>query len=81
MPHRQMPLKQAVSPPLTKMDAMLNKAMGAGKVPHLTDLVDVVNEPYIDCLHSLTHGNPVPLNNPFPERALLSRAEAIRSIV
>jgi hypothetical protein len=51
--------KQAGSPSLTKMDAMINKAMGAGKVSHLTDLVDVVNEPYIDCLHALTHGNPV----------------------
>jgi hypothetical protein len=51
--------KQAGSPPLTKMDAMLNKAMGAGKVSHLTVIVDGVNEPFIECLHALTHGNPV----------------------
>jgi hypothetical protein len=51
--------KQGGSPSLIKMDTMLNKAMGAGRVSHLNDLVEVVNEPFIDCLHSLTHGNPV----------------------
>jgi hypothetical protein len=50
--------KQAGSPHLTKMDAMLNKAMGAGKVSHLTVIVDGVNEPFIECLHALTHTLP-----------------------
>jgi hypothetical protein len=50
---------QAGSPSLIKMDAMLNKAMGAGKISHLNNTVDGVNEPFIDCLHALTHGNPV----------------------
>jgi hypothetical protein len=51
--------KQAGSPPLIKMDAMLQNAMGAGKVSHLADPVSGINEPFIDCLHAMTHGNPV----------------------
>ena len=51
--------KQAGSPPLITMDAMLNKAMGAGNKSHLNIVVDGVNEPFIQCLHALTHGNPI----------------------
>ena len=51
--------KQAGSPSLVKMDAMINKAMGAGDISHLTQLISPMNEPFIDCLHALTHGNPV----------------------
>jgi len=51
--------KQAGSPSLTKMDAMISKVLGAGNVSNLTTPVDVINEPFIDCLHALTHGNPV----------------------
>jgi hypothetical protein len=51
--------KQTGSPPLIKMDEMLKKSMGAGKVSHLNEMVDVFNEPFIECLHALTHGNPI----------------------
>lgn len=51
--------KQSDSPPLAKMDSMLKKAMGAGNVSHLDEIVEVFNEPFIDLLHSLTHGNPI----------------------
>jgi hypothetical protein len=74
--------RQAGSPPLAKMDAMINKAMGNGSVSHLTTLVDVVNEPFIDCLHALTHGNPVSvrfiameLTNVFDIPKFMARAE------
>lgn len=59
--------KQAGSPPLAKMDAMLTEAMGAGNVSHLTDIVGGFNEPFIDCLHALTHGNPVSVRFPAME--------------
>ena len=59
--------KQAGSPSLTKMDAMLTKAMGAGNVSRLTDIVDGFNEPFIDCLHAMTHGNPVSVRFPAME--------------
>ncbi len=78
----QLTFKQAGSPPLTKMDAMINKAVGAGNVSHLTDIVGGVNEPFIDCLHALTHGNPVSvrfiameLNKVFDTPKFLARAE------
>ena len=51
--------KQAGSPSLAKMDEMINRAMGANVLSPLTNCVDVINEPFIDCLHALTHGNPV----------------------
>jgi hypothetical protein len=51
--------KQAGSPSLTKMDAMIEKAMGAGTVSRLMEIIPDVNEPFIDCLHALTHGNPI----------------------
>lgn len=59
--------KQAGSPSLTKMDAMLTEAIGAGNVSRLTDIVGGFNEPFIDCLHALTHGNPVSVRFPAME--------------
>lgn len=48
------------SPGIAKMDAMINEALGVGKVSHLMDPVkDINNEPFLHCLHALTHGNPI----------------------
>ena len=47
------------SPSLVKMDEMINNALGQGQVSHLLKKVPGVNEPFLDCLHALTHGNPI----------------------
>jgi hypothetical protein len=47
------------SPNLKKMDIMLNEALGKGSVTAFDQLVPGVNEPFIDLLHALTHGNPI----------------------
>lgn len=48
------------SPGIAKMDAMISEALGLGKVSHLMDPVkDINNEPFLHCLHALTHGNPI----------------------
>lgn len=48
------------SPGIAKMDAMINDALGRGKVSHLMDpMKEINNEPFLHCLHALTHGNPI----------------------
>jgi hypothetical protein len=47
------------SPRLARMDEMINEALGLGKVSHLLTPVKGVNEPFLNCLHALTHGNPI----------------------
>jgi len=48
------------SPGIAKMDAMISEALGLGKVSRLMDPVkDINNEPFLHCLHALTHGNPI----------------------
>jgi hypothetical protein len=47
------------SPNLLKMDEMINNALGKGKVSPLKTELAGINEPFIDCLHALTHGNPI----------------------
>jgi len=59
--------KQAGSPSLTKMDAMISEAMGTGKESPLKQIVDGFNEPFIDALHALTHGNPISVRFPAME--------------
>jgi hypothetical protein len=52
--------KASGSPGIAKMDAMINDALGVGNVSHLMDPVkDINNEPFVHCLHALTHGNPI----------------------
>jgi hypothetical protein len=79
--------KEADSPSLVKMDAMLSKAMGAGKESHLKDIVGGFNEPFIDALHALTHGNPISvrfiameLTKVFDIPKILERAEHEQNI-
>ncbi len=64
------------------MDEMINGALGLGEKSHLRDPVEGVNEPFIECLHALTHGNPISvrfiafgLQRIFQTDSLLVRAE------
>ena len=48
------------SPGIAKMDVLINEALGVGKITHLMNPVkDINNEPFLHCLHALTHGNPI----------------------
>jgi hypothetical protein len=51
--------REAGSPDLASMDAMINEALGEGKMSHLRDRLPGINEPFLNCLHALTHGNPI----------------------
>ncbi len=55
----ELTFKRSGSPNLVRMDEMINGALGLGETSHLRDPVKGVNEPFIDCLHALTHGNPI----------------------
>jgi hypothetical protein len=64
------------------MDAMISDALGQGRVSHLKDKLQGINEPFIDCLHALTHGNPISvrmttygLDKIFNTEKLLARVE------
>jgi hypothetical protein len=71
------------SPGLAAMDTMINEALGLGKVCYLNAPVKEINgEPFINCLHALTHGNPISvrmlgfgLDGIFKTDMLLLRAE------
>lgn len=74
--------KRSGSPNLVRMDEMINGALGLGVISHLRDRVKGVNEPFLDCLHALTHGNPISvrfiafgLQKIFQTDKLLIRAE------
>ncbi len=48
------------SPGVAKMDTLINDALGLGKVcPLMNPVEGINNEPFLDCLHALTHGNPI----------------------
>jgi hypothetical protein len=64
------------------MDKRYNKALGRGEVSPLLAPVPGVGEPFINCLHALTHGNPimaraasVGLDTVFNTKMLVLRAE------
>jgi hypothetical protein len=70
------------SPSLVRMDKVINGALGLGRVCHLLMAVEGGNEPFLDCLHALTHGNPISvrmvgfgLAKLFDIEKLLARAE------
>jgi hypothetical protein len=74
--------KDSGSPKLATMDAMLNEALGQGKTSPLMNKVQGVNEPFLNCLHALTHGNPlsvrmtgIGLDKIFNTEKLLAKAE------
>jgi len=55
----ELTFRRPSSPALAEIDAMINDALGQGKVSHLKDRLQGINEPFLDCLHALTHGNPI----------------------
>ena len=64
------------------MDKMINEALGKGRASSLKTPLTGINEPLIDCLHALTHGNPISvrmishgLEKIFNAEMLLLRAE------
>jgi hypothetical protein len=70
------------SPGIIQMDKMINGALGLGKISYLAKNIPGINEPFIDCLHALTHGNPISvrmstigLHKIFNTDGLLSRVE------
>ncbi len=70
------------SPGIATMDEMINEALGKGRVSHLMAVSPGINEPFLDCLHALTHGNPISvrmisfgLGKIFNVKMLLVRAE------
>jgi len=73
---------QAGSPKLSRMDEMINETLGLGKVSYLLNKVPLVNQSFLNCLHALTHGNPISvrmlgvgLDKIFQSDKLLIRAE------
>jgi len=56
---RNLTFEKPGSPPLVKMDEMINEALGEGKGSSLTTIMAGINEPLINALHALTHGNPI----------------------
>ena len=65
------------------MDQMINEALGRGKLCPLKNPISGINEPFINCLHALTHGNPISvrvlgfgLEKIFQTDKLLQKAEA-----
>jgi hypothetical protein len=70
------------SPSLASMDEMVNEALGNGKVSPLKAKLPGINESFLNCLHALTHGNPISvrlttfgLDKIFNTEGLLARAE------
>lgn len=72
------------SPGVLAMDEMISEALGNGRSSALSaPIKDINNERFIDCLHALTHGNPIAvrmlgfgLDRIFQTDGLLLRAEA-----
>jgi hypothetical protein len=75
------------SPGVIKMDKMINHALGLGQVSHLLEPSQGIDEPFLNCLHALTHGNPISvrflgfgLEKIFQTDRLLVRAEMERDL-
>ncbi len=48
------------SPGVAEMDKMINAALGLGnRSPLMDPTKEIKNEPFLNCLHALTHGNPI----------------------
>ena len=75
--------QRAGSPSVVKMDKMINDALGKGQISHLeAKIAEINDEPFINLLHALTHGNPISvrmfgfgLEKIFQTDKLLLRAE------
>jgi hypothetical protein len=80
---RKMTFERPGSPNLVKMDEMIGRALGKGGVSPLSTKLPGINESMINCLHALTHGNPISvrmitfgLDKIFDVEMLLLRAKA-----
>lgn len=74
--------EQPGSPGLASMDKMINEALGQGRISHLMDKMPGINEPFLNCLNALTHGNPISvrmttfgLDKIFNTKGLLAKVE------
>jgi hypothetical protein len=57
---KKMTFQKTGSPGVAKVDELINEALGHGKVsPLMTPVKDINDEPFLHCLHALTHGNPI----------------------
>ena len=79
----KMTFERPGSPNLVKMDEMIGRALGKGGVSPLSTKLPGINESMINCLHALTHGNPISarmithgLDKIFNVEMLLARAQA-----
>src|SRR5271170_570399 len=70
------------SPSVAAMDELIIKAMGKGNRSPLRTKVKGTNTTVIDCLHALTHGNPISvrltglgLDKIFDVKGMLARSE------
>jgi hypothetical protein len=81
---KELTFDKSGSPGLVGMDTMMNEAMGLGSVcAFMAPVAGINNEPFLNCLHALTHGNPISvrmltfgIDEMFKTDALLIRAEA-----
>lgn len=74
--------REAGSPSIQSMDALVQEALGQPKASPLMDRVPAINEPFLNCLHALAHGNPISvrmvgigIDRIFDIGGLLARAE------
>lgn len=74
--------KRSNCPHLIKIDKLINEVIGEGNISHFEANLPGINEPLLDCLHALTHGNPISarmltigLDKIFDTGGLLARAE------
>jgi len=56
---RDLTFEKPGSPSVVTMDEMINEALGKGKFSSLTTVMAGINEPLINGLQALTHGNPI----------------------
>jgi len=80
---KKLTFDESGSPGLAAMDEMINEALGRGKVCPLKNPISGIDEPFINLLHALTHGNPISvrvlgfgLEKIFQTDKLLQKAEA-----
>jgi len=57
---KKMTFQKTGSPSVAKMDELINEALGHGMVsPLMNPVKDINGEPFLHCLHALTHGNAI----------------------
>lgn len=79
---KKLTFNRSGSPGLAAMDALIREALGDKTRPLVAPIKEINNETFLDCLHALTHGNPISvrmiafgLDKIFQTDMLLVRAE------